>query len=152
MEDSLFDKVGRAFKIFLLGNGTPIIPVEAIKISFGLIESSCESRDATDLQSFIPFGPLQALAFPLLTTMARNVFELPSTFRHQVTVGETILFAVNTPAATAGSSEKISARSFCLLVFIPQEIPDAVKPGTRNPCFTVVFSMVNIFKEKYLES
>ena len=111
--DNFPDNVGRAFTIFWAGRGTPMIPVEAIRISFERTESSCDSRKATDLQSSIPLGPVQALALPLLTTMARKVLELFSIFRHQVTVGETTLFVVKTPAAMAGTSEKISARSFC---------------------------------------
>jgi hypothetical protein len=67
-------------------------------------------------------------------------------------VGETTLFDVNTPAATEGSSEKIRARSFCLLVFIPQKIPAVVNPGIRNPRLLVSFFIMNISKGKYQEN
>ena len=102
VDDSLRTILGSAFIIFSFGKGTPIIPVEAIKTSFELIESSCESSDAKDSQSLIPLGPVQALAFPLLTKIARNVFEFFRIFRHHITVGETTLFEVNTPAAIEG--------------------------------------------------
>ena len=146
--DNLLDKAGRAFTILFIGKGTPMIPVDAIKISFGSTESFCESLEAKDLQSSIPFGPVQALSFPLLTTIARNLFELFRISRHQVMVGETTWFDVNRPAATEGSSEKIRARSFCLLVFIPQKIPAVVNPGIRNPRPTVSFFIVNISRGK----
>jgi hypothetical protein len=67
-------------------------------------------------------------------------------------VGETTLFDVKTPAPTEGSSEKIKARSFCLLVLIPQKIPAVLNPGIRNPRLKDSFFIVNISKGKYQES
>ena len=131
--DNLLDKIGRAFTILFIGKGTPMIPVDAIKISFGSTESFCESLEAKDLQSSIPFGPVQALAFPLLTTIARNLFELFRISWHQVMVGETTWFDVNRPAATEGSSEKIRGKVFLFVGFYSTENTGRGKPWDSEP-------------------
>ena len=110
-------------------------PVEAVSTSFTGMPSAFAVAATTAWQSFTPCSPVKALALPLLTIMARLVLEVWSAFRLIGTVGDTTWLSVNTPAAVAGTSETISARSLTPFFLRPQATPPARNPGTRT-CFS----------------
>ena len=108
-EPNCLTSFGVAFKIFLYGSGTPIIPVEAIKTSCCGMLSSSATFLVISSQSFSPFAPDTALAFPLLTMIARQLPDFASARRLQMTLGDTTRFLVNTAAAFAETSETMRA-------------------------------------------
>ncbi len=101
-------------------------PVEATKTCSGLIPRASAAVAAMARASAIPRSPLQALAFPLLATIARMGPE-PRCCRERRTGAAATLLVVNTAAPAAGTSLKITARSNpCALS--PQWTPAARKP------------------------
>src|SRR6266404_6663786 len=115
--------------IFFIGIGTPIRPVEQTRMSCALIflgssvkldrlkRSSLSSADAVNRiivwASRSPWRPVQALAFPEFTTIAR-ASSLRACCRLIFTGAAQTWFVVNIPATAAGVSETIKARSrFC---------------------------------------
>ena len=144
---NFFTSRGAALMIFSEGSGTPITPVEAIRTSFCGMDNSSAIIFVISSQSFMPLGPTTVLAFPLLTTMARQLPGFKARRLH-VTPGDTIRFLVKTPAAVAGTSEMNNARSLAFFSLIPQLSPAALKPGTAGLRF---FESFIIFKEKLPE-
>src|SRR4029077_12195495 len=76
-----------------------------------------------------PSAPVQALAQPLLTTIARATpFERARCSRHTTTGAATARLVVKTAAACAGVSDTTPARSRALLALMPAATPAARKP------------------------
>jgi hypothetical protein len=121
--------------------------VEAMSTSFCEIDNSSEIFFVIASQSFIPLGPTTALAFPLLTTMARQLSDCAKTRRLQITPGDTTRFLVKIPAAAAGTSETINAKSLMFFALIPQLSPTALKPGTAGLRF---FESFRVCESLYL--
>jgi len=88
---------------------------------------------AIDSASANPFGPVQALALPLLTIIAWADRFFWRCRRHRITGAALTELSVKTPAATQGQSETIKAMSF-LSCFKPAFIPAAENPtGAVTP-------------------
>ena len=84
-------------------SGSPMTPVEAMKISLGLAPIALAAASATSATAATPRPPVKALALPELTMSAR-AFPPFRCARHQSTGAEGHLERVNTPATVAGSS------------------------------------------------
>ena len=124
---------GMPLKIRRMGRGRPITPVEATRTSPGFISSAQAVAVAMDAASARPCGPVQALAFPLLAIMAW-AFLVRRTVRQRWMGAAASRFMVKTPAAVAGASETIRARSRLPRSLIPQLTPLARKPkGAVTP-------------------
>ena len=106
-------------------------PVDATRTCEGSIPNNSAVARAVSSAVCIPSFPVQALAFPELTTMARQRPRLSTRFcRESKTGAAATRFVVKTPAAVvAGESEKISAKSNASRVFL---IP-AATAAPRNP-------------------
>ena len=87
----------------LPSSGSPITPVEAMKISFGVAPIVLAAASATSSTALIPAWPVKALALPELTISARALPPL-SWALHQSTGADGHFERVNTPATAAGSS------------------------------------------------
>src|SRR5712671_5560741 len=88
---------GNALTILSAGGGSPITPVEEMKISRGLQPNSSAAAAAVRSQTSRPVRPVKTLALPELTTIART--EPPGRqARHQSTGAPGIVDWVNTPA------------------------------------------------------
>src|SRR5213594_635404 len=120
---------GIAASIRAMGNGFPITPVEATKTSSGRKRSAFAVTAAIFTASAYPWRPVQALALPLFTRMARP---LPrrNRWRSRRTGAATTLLRVKTPATVASRSETINARSRTSPFLIPAAMPAASIPGT----------------------
>ena len=96
-------------------SGSPITPVEARKISFGLQRAARAAIWAVNLQASRPLLPVKALALPELTTSARAKFfaDFPDfkCARHHSTGADGHFERVNTPAAAVPSSNSASSTS-----------------------------------------
>src|ERR1700736_390813 len=96
--------------IFFIGIQTPILPVEQTRTSFSLIASALAASSVMRRASTIPCRPVQALAFPEFTTIARaDCFA--ARCRVIFTGAAQTWLVVNTPATDAGTSDTIKARS-----------------------------------------
>jgi hypothetical protein len=126
-----------------IGRFSPIIPVDAIKTLFGLTETLEATSLHIDIESFIPFWPVHALALPELTTTA----EILAVFRcclHTVTDAETILLVVKTAAALAPAGQTISPKSSLPLFLTPPAAPAAKNPFGA----VIVLFAISFFPEK----
>ena len=93
-----------------MGSGTPITPVDATRTNPVGRSSASAARRAISAASARPASPVQALALPLLTTIAcaRPAEIARCVYR---TGAALTRFVVKTPAADAGTSATRSARS-----------------------------------------
>jgi hypothetical protein len=95
---------------FAIGIGTPMRPVEQTSTSRASMPRLCAVISAIFSASAIPRAPVQALAFPELTTIARADFL--AAFRALTFTGAAQTWlVVNIPATAAGTSDTINARS-----------------------------------------
>jgi hypothetical protein len=103
-------------------------PVEAGSTRPAGIASNSATRRVVSRASARPWGPLQALALPLFTTMA---WACPRRRRARVTnTGAAFTrLRVNTPAAAAGASATIRARSRTPTFLIPAAVAAKRNPG-----------------------
>ena len=113
-----------------MGRRSPITPVDATNTCSGGTPIAFAARCAISLASRRPCSPMATFAMPLLTTTARAC---PSRMwaRHSSTGAPTTEDVVKTPAALAGTSLAISARS-SPVSFTPQWTPAARNPGTQT--------------------
>ena len=84
-------------------SGSPITPVEAMKISLSCAPVALAAASATWATAEAPTPPVKALALPELTISARARPPFRCS-RHQSTGAEGHLERVNTPATAAGRS------------------------------------------------
>src|SRR5262245_24453137 len=104
-------------------------PVDATSTCSGAQPTNRAVSDAICRATFIPASPVQALAHPLFTTIARATPpDLPRWSIDTRTGAAWARLVVNTAAAEAGRSDTISARSSPWLDLMPALTPDA-----RNP-------------------
>lgn len=94
--------------------------------------------------SAAPRDPVQAFAFPLLTTTPRENPEA-SRSRHQSTGAAWTWLVVNTPATAAGSSETHSAMSFTPPLLIPAWIPADRNPAGISADSTICVVVILIY-------
>jgi hypothetical protein len=124
--------------IFLIGNCSPIMPVEATRIfrdSSPVTRGPSDKRRATSdavllhivIAFSIPFRPVQVLALPELTTTA-YILELPACFLQTCTAAETTLLVVKTAAEFAPVGQTSSPKSDLPDFLIPHCIAAAKKP------------------------
>ena len=112
-----------------IGIGTPITPVEQINTS-SWAKPSRSAKAAVALKlSIKPRSPVQALAWPEFISTALAVPWLCCNLStHRSTQPARTMFVVKTPAATAASGAKRSARSCLPLALSPAVMPAALKP------------------------
>ena len=120
---------GIASAIAFTSRGLPITPVEATRTSSERTPNCFAARSAVLRASFSPAVPVQALAHPAFAIIALALpFWICSWVR--ITGAAFTLFVVNTPAAVASFSEKISAKSRALPFLSPTATADALNPWT----------------------
>ena len=108
-----------------------MIPVEEGRISFGSHPANSPASAHMRRASFSPCRPVQALAFPALTTTPRS-FPAAMFSRPIFTGAAKTLFVVNTAAATAGTSQTSSPTSGVFFVLMPAWTAPALKPAGDN--------------------
>lgn len=87
-----------------MGSGSPMMPVEHTMTWVGRSFSAVAVSRAICFASSMPRGPVQALAFPLLATMARMLPRLM--WLAETRTGAALTrFVVNVAAAAQGCSE-----------------------------------------------
>src|ERR1035438_6633205 len=86
----------------------------------------------------MPLLPVQAFAFPLLTTIAEALPDFACCMLNFTGAAFTWL-VVNTAATTAGVSETISAMSF-----LPLALSPAAKPAARKPRGAVTAPLIRV--------
>ena len=96
---------------FSMGINSPILPVEQTKTSSLRAPTAAAASSHILSASESPRVPVQALAFPLLATIARILGEASSLDISSNTGEAFTSFVVNTPAASAGVSDTTSAKS-----------------------------------------
>src|SRR5580704_9055213 len=107
-------------------------PVEATSTCSAGQPTSRAVSDAMSLAAAIPSSPVQALAQPLLATIARaRPPERARCSRETRTGAACALLVVKTAAAVAGTSDTTSARSR------PLALMPALTPAARKPCGVV---------------
>ena len=108
---------GIAARTLSMGSCTPMTPVEdTCTASSGMPSPSATWREVSRAER-IPCSPVQALAFPLLTTKACDRPLLMRSADSSTGAALTAL-VVKTATAVAGVSEKIRARSFLPCFFM----------------------------------
>src|SRR5882724_3280780 len=123
---------------FTLGMGrvTPMRPVEATSTWAAGTRRIFAVTAAISSASRRPRAPVQALALPELTTMARAV-DLFARGRLTLTGAAQTWLVVNSPATAAGVSETMSARSRLLPLLEPLPVPRCLMsqntPAARKP-------------------
>ena len=110
LADKRAAKSGNLAFIFSAGKATPIRPVEQTRIWLVAQPSTSAVPAASVLAAAMPQGPVQALALPLLRRTPRASLALRCALETRTGAALTRL-VVNTPAATAGTSEATSAMS-----------------------------------------
>ena len=102
---------GRAALIRSAGGGSPMTPVDEINTSFGSHPNSRAAAAAVLRTTWRPARPVNTLAFPELTTIART---LPPGrhSRHQTTGCPGIVDWVKTPAIVLPGASSASITSF----------------------------------------
>jgi hypothetical protein len=123
-------KPGTAPITFDAGKRTPIMPVDAVSTCSAVTPGmafATASRIATT--SATPAGPVIAFALPLFTSTARTD-ALGTLGRASMIGAAAARFCVKTPAATAGTSDTISATSR------RTGLRPACAPAKRNPTGT----------------
>src|SRR5262245_48388037 len=93
-----------------MGKGTPIAPVDAVRTESRGMPSAPATAVAIRRLLATPSGPVRAFALPLLAMIAR-ASALGRWLAHQSTAAARLFDCVKHPAALAGVSERISARS-----------------------------------------
>src|SRR5262249_39251564 len=102
---------GSASTIFAAGGGSPITPVDEMKTSRGLQRNSSEVAAAVRSQTSRPARPVNTLALPELTTIARA--EPPGRqARHQSTGAPGVFDCVSTPEIVVPGASSASMTSF----------------------------------------
>ena len=121
-------------RILSIGRPTPITPVDATSTCSTGQPTSRAVSAAISRATRSPSSPVQALAQPLLTTIARAVPPERARCSRETTTGAAIArLVVKTAAACAGASETSSARSRLPLALMPALTPAARKPrGGRD--------------------
>ena len=115
--------------ILSIGSCMPITPVEPKSTDFAGTPSTSPAVFASSAQASSPSVPVQALATPLLTTIACAPSSLYTMLLSHFTGAANTLLSVNVPAVTHGFSENTIAISFLpFLYLIPAAIPAALKP------------------------
>src|SRR5271168_1830411 len=89
--------LGRASTIFCAGGGSPITPVEEMNTSFGSQRKSFAAAAAVAWTASWPVRPVNTLALPELTTIARALPPGRQAWHHK-TGGPAVKERVNTPA------------------------------------------------------
>src|SRR5688572_23368476 len=115
--------------IFSIGIATPMRPVEQTSTCLALSPSAFPAAAHIRLACCNPGTPVQALALPLLATIARTSED--ARFARETRTGAAFtLFVVNVPAAAVLCWEKISAISGADLfaALMPQNVLPATKP------------------------
>jgi hypothetical protein len=113
--------------ILCMGKGVPMTPVEQMKVRRGLMPASLAAEVIIPRASFMPRLPVQALALPLLTTMACPFPD--RTFCMQSLTGAALtVLVVNVPAIADSTSETMSARSFLPGFFIAASATEKKNP------------------------
>ncbi len=121
--------------IFSIGSGCPITPVEATSTSSDLQPTLRAASAVIARASRIPRAPIATFEQPEFATIARATPRRTRS-RESATGAPTTVERVNTPAACAGPSLTISARSGPRAL-MPQRTPAERKPGTiASSCFT----------------
>ncbi len=123
------------------GSTTPILPVEHGSTASTAMPSAAATCAHAAFATRMPAVPVHALALPLFVTIAcaRPVASRGTT---SCTGAAFTRFVVTTPAATAGTSETMSARSG----FPDGLIPHAT-PANRNPGTAIGLSRTRSFTE-----
>src|SRR5207253_9321450 len=102
--------LGNALTILPAGGGSPMTPVEEMKTSRGLQPDSCAAAAAVRSHTSRPVRPVNTLALPELTTIART--EPPGRqARHQSTGAPGGADCVNTPAIVVPGASSASMTS-----------------------------------------
>ena len=105
----------------------PIIPVEETKKLFLFKFVKSAALVIVFSTAFIPFVPVHALAFPLLTiTPYMSLFFI--VFFETISGAAKILFFVKTACDIHFADDIIKPKSFFLDFFKPQFIPENLKP------------------------
>ena len=132
-------------RMFGIGNGTPIRPVEPTSTSVVFRPSAWPVSAAISSASAKPCGPVQALALPELMTTAHAVL-LRRCSTQSFTGAAQIWFVVNIPAALAGTSETISARSCFWPLSLPLPVPSVLtlqnRAAARKPSGAVIDPLI----------
>ena len=123
------------------GGNTPILPVEEGSTSFSSVPSVRPTSAQESSARRSPGCPVEALAFPLLTTIAWRRPALTRSWPTSTGAAFT-LFVVKAATAVAGTSETTSARSFLPLALIPQATPAKRNPGTTTGCFSTFIRII----------
>jgi hypothetical protein len=121
---------GTAATIFPMGSGTPMTPVEHVRIASSATPSASASASAMRRFASGPSGPVMLLALPLFVITAL-ADALGSRVALRAQLAARALDCVMQPAAAAGTSENISARS-AFLTRVPAAVFAYRKPsGSR---------------------
>ena len=131
---------GSAARILSIGSATPITPVDATRTSATEHPTSRAVSAAMSRAARNPSSPVQALAHPLLTTIARATPPLALRCSRETRIGAaSARFVVKTAAAVAGVSDTSRARSRPCLALMP-----ALEPEARYPCGVVTPPMPTV--------
>ncbi len=101
---------GSAPRIFSVGRVSPMTPVEAMKTCFGSHPSSCAAAAAVVATASLPARPVNTLALPELTTIARACPPERHS-RHHSTGAPAVNERVKTPATAVPGASSASIRS-----------------------------------------
>src|SRR5262245_5870137 len=114
---------------------TPMTPVDATSTCMAAHSTAAAVSSTISWASATPCGPVQALAHPLLVTIAWATPLLAASWSSQRITGAALArLVVKTPAALAGASVAISARSGLPDALMPQARPVARTPrGAVTP-------------------
>ena len=116
--------------ILSCGNGSPITPVEAVKIRLSLMPDTSDrplQRAATDPS---PRLPVKALEFPEFTMIAAGPFDGAANLRWQSsTLADRVAEVVNTPATLVPSAIIANITSSRFAYFTPAVVAAKVTPS-----------------------
>ncbi|OGX40422.1 MAG: hypothetical protein A3C53_02480 [Omnitrophica WOR_2 bacterium RIFCSPHIGHO2_02_FULL_68_15] len=113
---------GRAATIRRVGIGRPMTPVEATSTRCGSIPRARAVSRTIVLASRSPCGPVQALALPLLATIACALPRFRIGRQRRIGAAASVL-VVSVPAASAGSRETMRAMSRRPRTLMPAPTP-----------------------------
>ena len=126
--DSAAAAAGMPVRIFCQSGSTPITPVDDGSTSCAFMPSARPTSAQVSRASVSPGRAVEALAFPLLTTMAcKRPARMTSS--PMATGAAFTLFVVNAATAVAGTSDTSSDKSFLPLGLSPHATPENRKPG-----------------------
>src|SRR5215469_3784021 len=130
---------GKADKIFSVGRGTPMIPVEEGKTCSGLVPSSRAASRQTSRHAFRPGKPVAQFAFPEFTTTARIESRLArNAARPTWTGAATTRFLVNIAAALVPGQHSTRARSVRPLALIPADLEENENPWGNSISLAII--------------